>query len=231
MFEFKFEEIFFFSGTYNEIKKKADQGGVLVAPAASALANIKKDQRYYESLKNSDIAILDSGFFCILLRIFKRYKLIKLSGYLFLNRFINEYDPNDKLFLVNPSKKEDEINKNYLNNKNIKKIESYVAPFYQEIKDEELIDKINLFRPKYIMINLGGGTQEPLGVYIKNNIKFNVTIICTGAAIAFLTKEQAPINKIVDKLYLGWLIRLLWNPSNYKRILSSFRLIAFFLKR
>ena len=230
MFEFKFEEISFYSGTYNEIKKKIDQGGVLVAPAASALANIFEDKRYYESIKISDIAILDSGFFCILLRIFRKYKLIKLSGYSFLDRFVNEFDPNDKLFLVNPSNKENEINKKFLNDRNIKKISSHVSPIYEEINDEELINKINLFKPKYILINLGGGIQEPLGIYIKNNIKFNSSILCTGAAIAFLTKEQAPINKVIDRFYLGWFIRLLWSPSNYKRILSSFKLIKFFIK-
>ena len=57
---------------YNEINK----GGLLVAPAASALSKIKSDNNYYHSLKNSDVAILDSGFFCILLRIFKNIFIV-----------------------------------------------------------------------------------------------------------------------------------------------------------
>ena len=68
MKKFSFKEIKFYSGDYDQIKYEFDKGGVLVAPAASALANIDTDKQYYSSLKNSKIAILDSGFFCILLR-------------------------------------------------------------------------------------------------------------------------------------------------------------------
>ena len=38
-------------------------GGYLVAPAASALAKIKKNKLYHNALINSKIAIFDSGFF------------------------------------------------------------------------------------------------------------------------------------------------------------------------
>ena len=40
----------------------------------SYLNNISSNKPYYNSLLNSDIAILDSGFFCILLRLFKKYE-------------------------------------------------------------------------------------------------------------------------------------------------------------
>ena len=55
-------------------------GGYIVAPAASSLSEIEKKKIYYKSLKNSDIAILDSGFFCILLRIFKNIKVKNYQG-------------------------------------------------------------------------------------------------------------------------------------------------------
>lgn len=231
MYKFLFQKIKFFSGSYKEVKKKFDQGGVLVAPAASALTLINKDKRYHKSLIDSDIAILDSGFFCILLRIFKKKKIIKLSGYLFLNRFLDEFKKKDKLFLINPSIKEDRINKKYLLKKKIKNFNTFIAPHYKVIKDDKLIKKIKLFKPRYIMINIGGGIQEPLGIYLKKNLNCKVSILCTGAAIAFLTKQQAPINKMIDRLYLGWLVRLLWNPKKYyKRTFLSLRLIKFFIK-
>ncbi len=230
MFKFKFKEINFFSGDFKEIKKIFEKGGVLVAPAASALIDINKNKDYYKALKNADIAILDSGFFCILLRIFKRYKVIKLSGFLFLRRFLNNFEKNKKLFLVNPSIKENNINSKYLRNLGIRNFKSYIAPIYNNIEDKKLLKKINEFKPHYIMINLGGGVQEILGNYIKNNIKFKSSIMCTGAAIAFLTGEQAPINKYVDRAYLGWLVRFLWSPSKYfKRTLKSFSLIKLFI--
>jgi UDP-N-acetyl-D-mannosaminuronic acid transferase (WecB/TagA/CpsF family) len=230
MFKFKFKEINFFSGNFLEIKKQFDKGGVLVAPAASALTDIDKNKNYYKALKNADIAILDSGFFCILLRVFKNYKVIKLSGFLFLRRFLFNFKKNNKLFLVNPSIKENKTNSKYLRNLGIRNFKCYISPMYKKIEDKNLIKKINEFKPHYVMINLGGGIQEILGVYIKNNIKFKSSIMCTGAAIAFLTGEQAPINKYVDKAYLGWLVRFLWNPKKYyKRTLKSFSLIKLFI--
>ena len=230
MFKFKFKEIKFFSGNYKEIKKQFDKGGVLVAPAASALAEIKLKKSYYKALKFSDIAILDSGFFCILIRIFKKYKVIKLSGFLFLRRFLLECTNNERLFLINPSIKENKINSKYLYNLGITNFKSYVSPKYKKVEDKNLLKKIDEFKPRYIIINLGGGIQEILGIYIKKNSKFRSSIMCTGAAIAFLTGEQAPINKYVDKAYLGWLVRFLWSPKKYfKRTIKSFSLIKLFI--
>ena len=71
-------------------------GGYLVAPAASSLSEIETNKIYYKSLKNSDVAIFDSGFFCLLLRLFKKKKIKKLSGYLFL-----------KLILLHKQEKKD----------------------------------------------------------------------------------------------------------------------------
>lgn len=226
----KFHGISFFSGSYAEIKRKIDKGGILVAPAASALSQITIDRNYYNALKKSDVAILDSGFFCILLRIFKRLKVIKLSGYLFLHRFLNEKNYG-KILLINPGKVSQKLNSKFLKSKGIKNFKSYLAPLYNaNIHDIKLLKLIKIYKPKYIIINLGGGTQELVALYIKNNINFKTSIFCTGAAIAFMTGEQAPINKIVDKMYLGWLVRFLWNPiKNFKRTIQSLGLIKFFI--
>ena len=86
-------------------------------------------------------------------------------------------------------------------------------------------------KPKYIMINLGSNVQEPLGYYLKQNLKFRVGIFGTGAAISFLTGRQAPISPIVDRLGLGWLWRCLKKPSVYiPRYLKAFSLFKLILK-
>ena len=93
-----------------------------------------------------------------------------------------------------------------------------------------LLKKINKYKPKYILINLGGEVQEILAMYIKKNIKFKVSIFCTGAAIAFLTKRQAPINGLIDKLYMGWVLRLIYNPRRHLlRTIKSLYLIKYFI--
>ena len=230
MKKFSFKEIKFYSGDYDQIKYEFDKGGVLVAPAASALANIDTDKQYYSSLKNSKIAILDSGFFCILLRIFRFQKVKKLSGFLFLKTFLDNFKNQQKILFIDPSRKSNILNIKFLKSKKIINFKTYIAPNYnKKFFDLKLLNLINNYKPKYIVINIGGGSQEPLAIYINKNIKYNVSIMCTGAALAFMTGEQAPINKFIDKIYLGWLTRIIWNPKLYLgRILKSFKIIKFF---
>ena len=230
MKKFSFKEIKFYSGNYDQIKYEFDKGGVLVAPAASALANIDTDKQYYSSLKNSKIAILDSGFFCILLRVFRFQKVKKLSGFLFLKTFLDNFKNQQKILFIDPSKKSNILNIKFLKSKKIINFKTYIAPNYnKKFFDLKLLNLINKYKPKYIVINIGGGSQEPLAIYINKNIKYKVSIMCTGAALAFMTGEQAPINKFIDKIYLGWLTRIIWNPKLYLgRILKSFKIIKFF---
>ncbi len=52
------------------------------------------------------------------------------------------------------------------------------------------------------------------------------SILCTGAAISFLTKDQAPINNFVDNYYLGWFVRLIFNPALFiRKYFTGLRLI------
>ena len=204
-------------------------------PSGPGLSTIDIDKNYYNALKNSDIALFDSGYLCLLLRIFKGVTVKKFSGFIFFKEFLNSLknEKNAKILLVEPSKKQLNTNKNFLNSKKIDNFFQYVAPLYRKenIRDYKLLKKIKKIKPKYVIINLGGGVQEVLGSYLKNNINFKVSIICSGAAISFFTKEQAPITDFLDKIYLGWLIRIIFNPFVFlPRYLSAFRLI-FIIKR
>lgn len=228
----KFKKIKFSNYSFKYIFNKISKGGVLVAPAASALADIDKNKVYYQSLIKSDIVIFDSGFFCILLRIFKGIKVKKLSGYKFLKLFLNKKIlRNSQILLINPNKIDQRANTIFLKKQKINNFSNYLAPKYNinNIRDFKLIQFINKNKPDFIIVNLGGGIQEPLGIYIKKNIKYKAGIICTGAAIAFMTKRQAPINDLVDRLYLGWAVRNLFTPRiSTPRTLNSFRLIKYF---
>ena len=228
-----FKGIKFYNYNFAKIFTVIDEGGYLVAPAASALTNISDDKIYHESLIKSDVAILDSGFFCILLRIFKGKKVNKFSGYLFLKNFLNlNFSKEIKFLSIDPTQEDSNANMIYLSKNNIKNLKNYVAPKYnnKKIIDNNLLEEIKRFQPRYIIINLGGGIQESLALYIKNNIKQKISILCTGAAIAFLTRRQAPINDLIDKLYLGWLVRTLYNPKKFfLRTLKSLYLIKQFI--
>jgi UDP-N-acetyl-D-mannosaminuronic acid transferase (WecB/TagA/CpsF family) len=92
----------------------------------------------------------------------------------------------------------------------------YVAPLYgAEMADETLLEKLRIRRPDHVVIALGGGTQERLGLYIKRSLDYRPAIHCIGAAIAFLTGDQVYIPVWSDRLYLGWLFRCLSEPRRY----------------
>ena len=228
-----FKGIKFYNYNFTKLLSKINKGGLLVAPAASALTNISNNKKYHDSLKKSDVAIFDSGFFCILLRIFKGKKVNKFSGYLFLKNFLSlNFKKKNNFLTIDPTPNDSKTNLLYLKSKNIKNIKSYVAPQYdnKNIQDKNLIKKIKKYKPRYIIINIGSEIQEMLGLFIKKNINFKSSIICTGAAIAFLTKTQAPISDTLDKLYLGWLVRTLYDPRKFFfRTIKSLYLIKQFI--
>lgn len=230
---FFFKGIRFSIDNYKVIKLKLKKGGYLVAPAASSLAKIYKLNKYYYSLRNAKVVIPDSGFFCILVKIFKNKKIRRLSGFFYLKQFLNDkFNYNKKILLVDPTIKESKLNTLLLKKNFFKKTLSYVAPIYSKnIHDQNLIRIIKKNNPDIILVNLGGEVQEVLANYLLKNINPSIQIICTGAAIAFMTGSQVKINDFIDRFYLGWLVRLLTSKNFIKkRLLSSLSLVKLFFK-
>ena len=204
--------------------------GLFVFPAGPALASIDQSKNYYESIKKADLVFFDSGFFVLLLKLLKNISVHKFSGYKFLNLFFNYLKKNKhkSVLCIDPNLRFSKSNRNFLKSLGIKKIYNYLAPEYKlkNLSDKKLLKLIKKIKPDYILTNIGGGKQEILGFYLKKNLKFKTTILCTGAAISFFTKDQAPINNLVDELYLGWFLRLVFNPLIFsKRYFYSLKLI------
>ena len=225
-----FKKIIFNNIYDKNFKKYIVKKGLFVFPAGPALASISHSNEYYDSIKKADLVFFDSGFFVLLLKLFKNISVNKFSGYKFLNLFFNHLkkNKNKSVFCIDPNLRFSKSNKNFLKQLGIKRIYNYLAPNYEikNFSDRKLLEKIKKGKPDFILTNIGGGRQEILGLYLKKNLKIKTTILCTGAAISFFTKDQAPINSLVDKFYLGWLVRLLFNPLVFsKRYLYSLRLI------
>jgi UDP-N-acetyl-D-mannosaminuronic acid transferase (WecB/TagA/CpsF family) len=233
-----FYGIKFYNLKFVKILNKLNLGGYLVAPAASALTKINLNRQYFKALKRSSIAIFDSGYMCILLRLFKKIKVKKFSGYLFLKKLLSLHHFNKKILSIDPNKKQSDINRRFLCKKGFQ-VFTYVAPFYRtNFHDIKLISLIKKVKPNYILINIAGEKQEILAYEINKFYK-KIPILCTGAAIGFLTnsfykkrfkkESQAPINDYIDKYYLGWFMRLLYNPIEHKnRFFESLKLIKLF---
>ena len=95
----------------------------------------------------------------------------------------------------------------------IKKENCYVAPWYgSEVEDRSLLALIEQHRRAHVIIAIGSGAQEKLGYYLREKLSYRPAIHCIGAALGFITGDQASIPKWADRLYLGWLWRLIAQP-------------------
>ena len=212
-----FKDIVFNNFKYNEFDKIISKKGLFLFPSGPGLSLLEKEIEYQNSLKEADFVFFDSGYFVLLLRIFKNIKVNKFSGYKFLENFFSylKKDKNKSVFCIDPSSLLSKSNQRYFDNIGISKIYNYSAPKYnhRNIKDNKLLKKLNIIKPNFILTNIGGGTQEILGLYLKKKLKFKTSIICTGGAISFFTGDQAPIGRYIDKFYLGWLVRIIYKPQ------------------
>ncbi len=99
------------------------------------------------------------------------------------------------------------------------------------VADKTLLDHLRNRRPRHVMVTLGGGTQERLGLYLKMNLDYRPAIHCIGAAIAFLSGNQVRIPVWADQAYLGWLFRCISNPFSYvPRYWRARKLVSLLLK-
>ena len=232
-----FKNIKFNNFQNKDFKKFFKNIGLFVFSSGPGLASIKINSNYHLSLIRANYVFFDSGFFVLFLKLFKGIKVNKFSGYKFLAYFFNESSviKNKSIFSIDPDKENLKLNKKFLKKKGFKKVFNYLAPNYhtENILDKNLINKLNSIKPNYILINLGGGTQEILGYYLKKKLKLKTSIYCTGGAISYFTGKQAPINRFLDNLYLGWLIRILFNPRLFLyRYLVTFKfLIALLISK
>ena len=232
----KFLGITFYNENYTQIKNRLFQKkSYLVIPAASALGNVffSKNKYYLKSLQKAQVAIFDSGFFCICLLFFKFVIVKKFSGYKLINFFLSDTAmKSKKILILNSNKKEKKLNMTLLNNFKFQFQRHYICPIYNPklIKDNILIKIINNYKPEIVIINIAGGVQEPLALYLRQNIKIKFVIICSGAAMGFFSSSQAPISKFADEFFLGWLVRLIYNPIVFlPRLIKSILLIPIIL--
>lgn len=212
----------FYGGTVEgAVDRMIEEGGLLVVPAAPALVTLPTDPEYRRALLGADLAITDSAYMVLLWNLIETDDLPRVSGLGYLREFLARpevQNPGD-IFWVMASPKSAEKNLNWLheNGFDVPQSHIYMAPMYGngELSDEELLRRLEELKPKHIVVTVGGGTQERLGLYLRNHLSYRPGIHCIGAAIAFLSGDQAAIPNWADKLYLGWLLRILDDPKRY----------------
>lgn len=206
-------------------------GGCVVVPAASALVGLQDDPGYRDALVRADFAITDSGGMVLAWLLFRREKLARVSGLRYLQHLLKvpALHQSGSVFLILPSEAARDKALAWLpaNGIPVTAADCYIAPFYgrKPIDDPGLLELLARRRPTNIIVGIGGGVQERLGMYLRDHLDYVPAIHCIGAALGFLTGDQKPIPDLVDRLYLGWLLRWCVQPrAHAARVRKSFRL-------
>jgi UDP-N-acetyl-D-mannosaminuronic acid transferase (WecB/TagA/CpsF family) len=211
---------FFVGEAHDAIDEISREGGLVVVPAAPALKNLTHDSRYREALLGADFAIADSALMVLLWNLIQRDSIPKLSGLKYLRALLEreEFRQPQASFWVMPTEASARRNMAWLQENGVEVAgeDVYLAPMYgAEISDAELLRRLEERRPHHIVLGVGGGTQERLGLYLKRNLSYKPAIHCIGAAIAFLSGDQVRIPVWVDHAGLGWLWRSFSDPKRY----------------
>ena len=211
----------FFAGKAPAAVELGCQGGLVVVPAAPALVELGRDRAYREALLEADLVLTDSGFMVMLWNLLMRDRVNRVSGLEYLNLLLQraELRQSGASLWVMPSTAALERNREWLKRRGfpVQARDFYVAPKYPpgEISDPALLELIDSRRPRHIVIGIGGGVQERLGLYLKRHCSGKPAIHCIGAAIGFLTGDQVQIPDWADRSVLGWLFRCASNPRRF----------------
>ena len=210
----------FFAGRAEEAVARMSTGGLLVVPAAPALKDLATNSGYREALLHADLCITDSAYMVVIWNFLERDRLYRLSGLEYLRELLLTPAMREpgKSFWIMASPISSGRNLAWLASQGIAVPPEnvYIAPTYgPALEDPRLIECIERLRPTHVIVTIGGGTQERLGLYLKRTLSYPPAIHCIGAAIAFLSGDQVHIPVWVDRFYLGWLYRCLSEPRRY----------------
>jgi UDP-N-acetyl-D-mannosaminuronic acid transferase (WecB/TagA/CpsF family) len=210
----------FFLGTAQQAVDRMGGGGLLVVPAAPAFKEVETNAGYREALLSADMAIADSAFMVLSWNYLQRDSISRLSGLEYLRELISRGEvrrPGGCIWIM-ANDMSARRNLEWLASKGINVPAEcvYVSPIYgRQVVDRQLLELIERLHPQHVIVTIGGGTQERLGLYLKHNLSYLPAIHCIGAAISFLSGDQVNIPVWADKFYLGWLFRTIAEPRRH----------------
>jgi exopolysaccharide biosynthesis WecB/TagA/CpsF family protein len=192
-------------------------GGVVVVPAAPALVRLRDDEIYRGAMVAADYAIPDSGLMVLSWKILRSETLVRVSGPAYLNALLERpelKEPNQTFFVLPAEEARIKLlDWAGMAGYQIESSDCYVAPRYAlAVQDQILLKQIAARRPRHVIIAIGNGPQEKLGIYLRDHLSVRPAIHCIGAALGFLTGDQVAIPEWADRFYLGWLLRLFAQP-------------------
>lgn len=226
----------FFHGSAAEAVDRMSGGGLLVVPAAPALRSLEEDAEYREALLQADLTITDSAYMVLIWNRLTGQRIRRLSGLEYLRELLSRPQTRrrGRTVWVMANQASADRNVIWLRQQGVDLCDEcvYVAPYYgRPVDDPRLLVLLERVRPDHVIITIGGGNQEPLGLYLKRRLSFQPAIHCIGAAIAFLSGDQVRIPGWADRLYMGWLFRSVSSPRRYvPRYWGARKLLAMLVK-
>jgi N-acetylglucosaminyldiphosphoundecaprenol N-acetyl-beta-D-mannosaminyltransferase len=223
----------FYVGDFAGLLDRTMAGGMIVVPSAPVLVDLADHPAHREALEHSDFAITDSAFMVLLWLVLQRERLPRISGLRYLRGLVGrpEFREPNATFWVMPSAEDAQGNCAWLRQQGILvgSRSCYIAPFYPDgpLEDAALLAQIELAQPRFVILCVRGGVQERVAYFLKTRLPAATAFICTGGAIAFLSGRQTSIPVWADRLFLGWLLRLVNSPKSFSpRLWKSLRLVA-----
>jgi len=239
----------FFEGTVAQAVDRAlSSAALIVAPSGTCFTRLQRDEIYRRAMTHADLILPDSGFMVLLWRLLRGKRLQRISGLAYLNDLLGRdaFRQDRSILWVLPDESARDIalvwlqDHGYLTTAD----DCHVAPIYGTcVEDSALLESMRMRKPGHVVIALSGGVQEKLGFYLReklfapadlrpptSDLRYPV-IHCIGAALGFITGYQVAIPTWADRLYLGWLIRLLANPRKFfPRAMSALALPGMIMK-
>jgi len=215
----------FFNGDVDEaVAFMSHHGGFLVAPSGTCFGRLREDEMYRRAVLAADLAIADSGLMVVLWRLLRHENVHRISGLKYLKHLLEKLKgQGTKVFWVLPNERACQNLFGWSRRESflINTENCYIAPRYgSDVEDRNLLGLIEQNRPAHVIVAIGSGAQEKLGYYLRENLSYRPAIHCIGAALGFVTGDQAAIPDWADRFFLGWLWRLVAQPSIFVPRLS-----------
>ena len=211
----------FFDGSVAEAVAQAiGSGGLVVAPSGTCFTRLQRDEIYRRAITSADLALPDSGFMVLLWRLLRGRRIGRISGLAYLKRLLAgpELRSAGSTMWILPDEPAREKTFVALSRDGftVNETDFYIAPIYgRDVEDNALLALIKARRPGHVVIALSGGVQEKLGFQLREHCGYRPAIHCIGAALGFVAGYQIAIPDWADRLYLGWLLRLLSQPRKF----------------
>jgi len=185
-----------------------------------------KDPFFRESLKNSDILVLDGVYFALSSILLQGKNIQRNQGPDVFSHFMERINQHHgKVFFLGASTQtlEKIQTRAKIDYPNLT-VGVYSPPFKEEFSEEDnkkMVENVNSFKPDVLFVGMTCPKQEKWSYQHKELL--DTGLICSiGAVFDWYAGNYKEIRQIWWKLRLGWLIRAIQRPAVLSRNLPNY---------